>query len=99
MDWKRRAILQKKEDDLVAQEISKGIEAKVSIDTSLPRSLRPYEGAAKEITYDDLMKMMFKKEDEGADSEDAAKSRKAAQKEEWRSSRKFVNFNSVFIPR
>ena len=49
---------------------------------------------AEEVTYEQLMGMLF--DEKGA--ADPAEVR-ASQREEWRSSRKLVNINALFSPR
>ena len=93
MGWKRRAALEAKEAAIAAAEAGDD-DAKDRY--SGPRVLRPVPDDAVEISYEELMAMMFK---EGGAEEHSAEEAKAQQLADWRASRKLVNVNALFAPR
>lgn len=90
MNWKRRKALDLKEKAYFESLGNSEEDGYVG-----PLSLRPIDDDAKEITYNELMDMMFNEKDDGMSSSDIKKE----QKEEWRSSRKFVDVDALFAPR
>jgi hypothetical protein len=93
MNWKRRAALDLKEQEYY--EAMKSSSDSENDGYEGPLSLRPIDEDAKEITYDQLMGMLFNESDDAMSSADI----KQEQKEQWRSSRKFVDVNALFAPR
>jgi hypothetical protein len=91
MGWKQRSILDAKNQAFEAADMAG---KKSTDDYTGPPSLRPVPADAKEISYPELLAMLFK-EGEKQDPVEV----KASQLRNWRSSRKQVDMNALFAPR
>ena len=98
MGWKRRAALEKKEAAL--EELERA-ESGYEVVYTGPASLRPVDPEGEEITYDQLMALLFKDGEIGefhGSDDDPAVARKE-RREQWKESRKKVSVDALFAPR